>query len=83
MENKDTSEIRYSKTYKIDYDHIDVAQIMGQVRDKVAREPVPAPPEAGGPGPEFSPAGLPPQGPLSLKKKVKKGFKVTGDVLLE
>ena len=71
MENKDANEIRYSKTYKIDYDHIDVAQIMDQVRDKVAREPVPGSSEAGGPSPEFPPAGLPPREPLSLKKKVK------------
>jgi hypothetical protein len=71
METRNSSEPRYSKTYKIDYGRVDVARIMDQIQDKVSRQPASAPAEACGLEPEMLPAGLPPQGPLTLKKKVK------------
>lgn len=71
METENSSEPRYSRTYKIDYAHVDVAKIMGQIQDKVSRQPAGTPAEACGLEPEMLTSGLPPQGPLTLKKKVK------------
>lgn len=71
METENNSEPRYSKTYKIDYAHVDVVEIMGQIQDKVSRQPASAPAEACGPSPDVPPSGLGPQGPVSLKKRVK------------
>jgi len=71
METENSSEPRYSQTYKIDYAHVDVARIMDQIQDKVSRRPAGTPAEACGPEPDMLPSGLPPQGPLTLKKKVK------------
>jgi len=71
METENSSEPKYSKTYKIDYAHVDVVQIMGQIQDKVSRQPASAPADACGASPEIPPSGLGPQGPVSLKKRVK------------
>jgi hypothetical protein len=71
METENSNEPKYSKTYKIDYDRIDVTRIMDQIQDKVSRQPASAPAEACGPSDDVVPAGLGPQGPVSLKKRVK------------
>jgi hypothetical protein len=72
METKDQDEIRYTQNYKIDYAHIDVAQIMDQVKDKASRR---AAERAGGDESEACPAGPevppPPAEPLTFKKKLK------------
>lgn len=72
MDNKDQNETRYTQNYKIDYDAVDVARIMDQIKAKAAR---PAAGAAPGEEAEACPAGPPlpppPAEPLTTRKKIK------------
>lgn len=73
MEDKERGERRLSGVYKIDYDHLDVAQVMEQVQRRAAKRAAaegggsaePAGPEAGSPAAEAAAA------PVGVKKKIK------------
>ncbi len=71
MDTKDQNETRYTQNYKIDYNAVDVARIMDQIKAKAARQ---AAGTAPGEEAEACPAGPPvppPSEPLTAKKKVK------------
>jgi hypothetical protein len=67
MANRTTTEDRGSPIV-IDYDNVDVADIMAQVSRRAAERP-PAAPETGGEGPVFRPQEPPPRGLKGLVKK--------------
>jgi hypothetical protein len=70
METKDSDEIRYTQNYKIDYAHIDVAQIMDQIKAKASRRPAEATGAEDGEACSAGPEAPPPE-PLTFKKKLK------------
>jgi len=39
MDNKDREEIKEESPIKIDYENLDVASIMDQIKEKIARQP--------------------------------------------
>jgi hypothetical protein len=71
MAAKDQDDIRYTQTYKIDYAHVDVAQLMDQIKAKASHSAAPDAAEEAGPCASGAPVWQPPQGPLTLKKKAK------------
>jgi len=73
MEDKERSERRLSNVYKVDYENLDVASVMEQVRQKAARRTGTPESETSGPGEPEEPLAAAPaaEPPVGLKKRIK------------
>jgi len=73
MEDKERSERRLSNVYKIDYENLNVAEIMEQVKLKAAKRAAAAGGGTSGPEDTTEPLAAAPESapPVGLKKKIK------------
>jgi hypothetical protein len=73
MEDSERGERRLSNVYKLDYENLDVAEVMEQVRQRAAKRAASAGDETSGPDEAAEPEGPAPQAgpPAGLRKRIK------------